>query len=72
MSSKYFRLLFTLLYTVAGLGGLDVLRIFGVPLGDAGSDEFTDPVYETAHCRRHVLHLCGLLDLDVVITVGLG
>lgn len=64
--------MFTLFYTVAGLCRLDVLRILGVPLGDPGSDEFTDPVYEAADRGRHVLHLSGLLDLHIVVTVRLG
>lgn len=66
------RLMFTLFYTVAGLCRLDVLRILGVPLGDPGSDEFTDPVYEAADRGRHVLHLSGFLDLHVVVAVRLG
>lgn len=64
--------MFTLFNTVARLCRLDVLRILGVPLGDPGSDEFTDPVYETADCGWHVLHLSGLLDLHVVVAVRLG
>lgn len=64
--------MFTLFYTVAGLCRLDVLRILRVPLGDPGSDEFTDPVYEAADRGRHVLHLSGLLDLHVVVAVRLG
>lgn len=69
---KKWRLTFTLFYTVAGLCRLDVLRILGVPLGDPGSDEFTDPVYEAADRGRHVFHLSWLLDLHVVVAVRLG